>query len=285
MKGAWRDSYSGGGGGGGIALPRPTPVVKSLLIANFAIFALTYLVSWFSPGPADGGPPWMFRAFGLYPPWWGTSPPFLPLWQLVTTGFLHDINGLGHIFWNMVQLYFFGTLLEEMIGSRRFAFVYVAALIVGSVTQLVASEVEGSTLPAIGASGAVLGVLVAAAVLRPSTSVILLFIPITLKWLAIGIVAIDAFALLNSLKLGTGTMVAHWAHLGGAAFGFVAAKRGWVWLDIGERLAARRKQAQAQRARSDEEFKDELLAKIHREGMSSLTKREREFLRRISQRR
>jgi membrane associated rhomboid family serine protease len=207
------------------------------------------------------------------------------VWQLVTTGFLHDVPHPGHIFWNMVQLYFFGTLLEEMIGSRRFAWIYLAALVSGSVAQLVASEIERSPLPAIGASGAVLGVLVAAAVMRPSTSVILLFVPITLKWLAIGIVAIDAFALVNSLKLGTGTMVAHWAHLGGAAFGFVAARRGWVWLDLAEAFEKRRKRTQVERARSDEARKDEILVKIHREGINSLSKGEREFLKRLSERR
>jgi membrane associated rhomboid family serine protease len=263
----------------GLRFPTPTPAVKRLLIANFAIFLAVFLAGLGSPA-VEGG---VVRWLGLSPALWVEGFPFVPVWQLVTYGFLHA--GLGHVFWNMVQLYFFGTMVEEAVGSRRFVSFYLVAIALGGLAQLLAGIVGGSLIPAVGASGGVLAAVVAAAVMQPRAMVILLFIPIQLKWLAIGIVGIDVFSMLSSWKAGVMDGVAHWAHIGGAAWGFLAVRRRWIWIDPLERLRERRVAAEAEQKRSDEQRMDELLAKISREGMGSLTRREREFLKRVSSRR
>jgi len=79
--------------------------------------------------------------------------------------------------------------------------------------------------------------------------------------------------------------VAHFAHLSGALFGYVAVKRGWVWRDpVQEVEGWRERRAEAQE-QSDEQRLDELLVKIKREGIHALSAREREFLKRASSRR
>lgn len=268
-----------GSGGMRLALPTPTRVVKQLLIANFAIYFGLFFLDWALPGAEL----WAGEWFGLSPGLWRENFPFVPVWQVLTYGFLH--GSPGHVFWNMLQLYFFGTMLEGIIGSRRFLAFYLASVMVGGLAQVLASTLSGDLIPAVGASGGVLGVVVAAAVLQPNALVFLLFIPITLKWLAIGVVGIDLFNLLSSLKAGRPDGIAHWAHLGGATLGFLAARRRWIWIDPVERLEARRSAAQEDRRRTDAERMDQLLDKIHREGMGSLTRREREFLKRVSSRR
>lgn len=269
---------SGGIGDGGmrLALPPLTPAVKGLLFANGAVFLGLFFVGWLAPQAELG----TFHWLGLAPGAWRELFPLLPLWQLLTYGFLH--GGLGHLFWNMLQLYFFGTMLEGELGARRFLVFYGVAIVAGALAQLAAALLGGQGGYAIGASGGVLAVVVAAAVRQPRALVFLLFIPITLKWLAIGVVALDLFSLLDGLKRGLSDGVAHWAHLGGAAYGFLAARRGWIWIDPIARLQARRAIAREDRRQSDEERMDELLQKIHRSGIGSLTRGERAFLERLS---
>lgn len=129
-----------------------------------------------------------------------------------------------------------------------------------------------------------MGILIMAAVLRPHTRVLLIFIPVTLKWLVIGLVAIDVYGLLQDLK-GNGGNIAHWVHLGGAAFGFLAARKGWIWLDPIEKWQSLLVARQAEREQNDELRMDDLLDKIHREGMNSLSRREKAFLKKVSSRR
>ena len=157
-------------------------------------------------------------------------------------------------------------------------------MLVGALAHLLLQPLVNANAPAIGASGAVLGVVIATAVLRPNTTVILLFIPVTLKRLAIGIVALGVIGALPGRR-GQPDGVAHWVHLGGAGFGFLAARRGWVWLDPIERVQRRRERSARSKRISEDEQMDQLLAKISREGMNSLSRSEKAFLKRVSSRR
>jgi len=265
------------GGGPSLALPRLTFVTKRLLIANAAVFLATFVLY------LAGASQLVFEVFGLCTRVWIDWFPFVPLWQVGSYAFLHSVRDPGHIFWNLLLLYFFGTMLESMLGARRFLVTYAAALSCGAFLHLVMDTALGaSPVPTLGASGAVLGVVVAAATLRPRTQVLVLFIPVRLWVLAAVIVGLDVFALLVGLKEGAGDGVAHWVHLGGAAWGFTAARTGWIWSDPIELLRVRRAAACRRRERSDRERMDGLLAKIHREGMSSLSRSERQFLKRVS---
>ena len=79
--------------------------------------------------------------------------------------------------------------------------------------------------------------------------------------------------------------MARFAHLSGALFGYLAVRRSWIWSDPVAGLGAWRDRRERERAGSERERLDELLAKINREGIQSLTGRERAFLKRVSQRR
>lgn len=275
----YRDSYQDGGAGapGRAMMPGLTPMVKLLLIANAAVFGLQFVLGFTSWGGKE------VPVAGLAPQVWANFFPFVPFWQLLTYGFLHSAANPWHLLWNMLLLYFFGTMLESILGSRRFLATYVGALLAGGLLHLAAEFIGGSRHPAIGASGAVLGVLIATSVLRPNTQVFVLFIPVTLKWLAIGIVGLDVFYLLSEFK-GLSDSTAHYVHVGGAAFGFVAARRGWIWKDPIQELKDRRTKVEAHQVELRGKHLDDLLAKIHREGLGSLSKREKDFLKRMSDR-
>lgn len=263
-----------------LAMPRLTPVVKKLLILNVGIFLATFLLWLVAPGATA----WIFSTFGLRPEQWASWFPFLPLWQLLTAGFLHSVVDPTHVLWNMIQLYFFGTMLEGTLGSRRFLTVYFGAMLCGGVLDVLVGVASGSQATGIGASGAVLGVVVAMATLRPRARVLVLFFPVMLVVLAGVIVAIDLLSALRDLRLGASDGIGHWVHLGGALFGFASVKLGWAQTDWLERWRARRAIAAEEDRRGDEAKMDQLLEKIHEHGMGSLTPREKAFLKRTSRR-
>ena len=106
--------------------------------------------------------------------------------------------------------------------------------------------------------------------------------PVPLKWLAGGIVALDVIHGALAWRSGMGDGVAHLVHLGGAAYGFVAVKRGLVWRDPVQRLLVRRAIAAEEKRQTEQHRVDDLLQKIHREGLNSLSRSERAFLKRVS---
>lgn len=147
-------------------------------------------------------------------------------WQLLSYGFLH--SGLLHLLLNMYGLWMFGRMVEVVLGPRRFIGYYLICLIGAGLVQLfVATQSALQTndiYPSIGASGAVFGVALAFAVMFPNVKLLLLFPPVQLSaWLMIVI-----FAVISLLLGVTDTMagVAHFAHLGGMAFGAILL---WYW--------------------------------------------------------
>ena len=133
-------------------------------------------------------------------------------WQIVTYSFLH--GSLWHLFFNMFALWMFGSDVERVFGTQRFATLWFASVVTAALTQLIISGfVLHSPYPTVGASGGVFGLLLAFGVLFPDRMVVLLIPPIPMKaW-----VFVILYGLLE-LYLGvTGTQqgVAHFAHLGG----------------------------------------------------------------------
>lgn len=265
-----------------VSLPRVTRVTRRLLIANFAVFLATFAFG-FLPGDAGAAFESIHHRLELVPADWSSG--FPALWQLFTYGFLHSRADLWHIAGNMLTLYFFGTMLEEMVGGRRFLFTYLACQFAGAILFLASALITGSNVPVVGASGAVYGIMIVMAVLRPRQTVFLLFIPVTLKVLALGILGITLFSWLLSLQTGHSDGVAHLVHLGGIVYGFAAARLGWIYKDPIEALDRRRAVAAVEKAADDEAKMDLLLDKIHREGMGALSRSERDFLKRMSARR
>ncbi|MFT5733880.1 MAG: membrane associated rhomboid family serine protease [Planctomycetota bacterium] len=264
---------------GGLSFPPLTGWVRKLMIANGAIFLVMFFIGFISLGLQES----IVDFLGLNPGMWRA---FIPaIWQPVTYAFLHDLQGLGHLLFNMLGLYFFGTMLEGLIGGRRFLSFYLISAVVGAVLQLGFMLAIGRDTPTVGASGAVMGVIVAAATMRPQAQVIFIVIPMKLWVLAAILVAFDVFPLLVELQRGLPPgRVAHMVHIGGAVFGFLAVKRRWVWLDPFTALERRKVVAETQRRVDDDARMDQLLAKIGREGLGSLSRSEKAFLNKRSER-
>jgi membrane associated rhomboid family serine protease len=146
---------------------------------------------------------------------WPVSTGNFKIWQLVTHLFMH--GGLFHLFFNMFALYMFGGMMEQLWGSKRFFNFY---MICGIVAGLVHLLLEKGVAPAVGASGAIMGLLAAFAYLFPNTPLYLMFIPIPIKakYALPGLMALDLFGGIYQVE---GDNIAHWAHLGGAAAGFI----------------------------------------------------------------
>ncbi|MEM8711967.1 MAG: rhomboid family intramembrane serine protease, partial [Planctomycetota bacterium] len=111
----YQDSYSGGGPGGGfgggqmqLALPPLTDWVKRLMIANAVVFVVMFTIG-FASLDIQGS---IVDFLGVNPGMWRSYIP--ALWQPVTYAFVHDLQSLGHLLFNMLGLYFFGTMLESM---------------------------------------------------------------------------------------------------------------------------------------------------------------------------
>lgn len=145
----------------------------------------------------------------------------LQLWRFITFQFLHA--NLSHIFFNMLALYFFGPLVESFLGSRRYLAFYLIAGSCGALSYLVLSSlhilISNPYVPLIGASAGIFGILVAAALVAPNTTVMLLFPPIPLKlktlaWIFIGIAVFTVFT--RGENSGGEA-----AHLGGALGGYL----------------------------------------------------------------
>jgi membrane associated rhomboid family serine protease len=185
-----------------------TPVVRQLLLANVAVYALQWfardaLFTHFALWPLGHH---YVRGFGVV----GFEP-----WQLVSSAFLHDPTNLMHIAFNMFALWSFGRLVERAVGSARFTVLYFASVLAAALVQLlvVTATLDHGAAPTVGASGGVFGVLLAFAFLYPHARMLVFPVPIPMKaWVLVtGYAAIE----LASGVFGTSQGVAHFAHLGG----------------------------------------------------------------------
>ena len=161
-------------------------------------------------------------------------------YQLATHMFAHAPGMLFHIVFNMFTLWMFGRVLENVWGGKRFLFFYFACGIGAAAlhlamqyyrcTEIYETVAGGGQLSmdnlvtiyagALGASGAVMGVMAGFAYLFPNTELFFMFIPIPIKakWAIIGLMALDLF---GGVARISGDNVAHFAHLGGALTGLI----------------------------------------------------------------
>jgi len=246
-----------------------TPAVKALLIANVAVFLAQVLLRIGSP-----------RALGGFEDLFALTPEVafgrLRVWQFVTYSFLHDTGNLLHILFNMFMLWMFGSEVERALGRRRFLALYFAAAFAGGVCMIPMYRDS-----VVGASAAVFGVMAVYARLYPARLLLVWGIfPVRARTLVLVLVGLDLFLAIQGSDSGT----AHFAHVGGFALG-------WFFFRLErsvERFRRTREMKKAGRAaRQDAEVRravDELLAKVGREGLGSLTQSEREFLKRSSER-
>jgi membrane associated rhomboid family serine protease len=224
-------------------------VVKNLLIINIIFYIATMMF----------GGPMMTQVLGVH---YFDSPDF-KIWQVITYMFMHDYSSLFHILFNMFALYTFGSSLEYIMGPKRFLNFYLITglgalglqLLVQSIevynitgsainngsfiidsfkrtisfNPQVMNEEQASTLlgiyttPMVGASGAIFGLLIAFGMLFPNAELYIMFIPVPVKAKYI-IPVYVVLELFLGIKQFSGDSVAHFAHLGGALFGFILIK-------------------------------------------------------------
>jgi membrane associated rhomboid family serine protease len=209
------------------------PVIKNLIIVNALVFFAQQI---FGNGPFDP----INNLFALH----DIRSEFFRPHQIITHMFMH--GGWTHILFNMFALWMFGSILENLWGSKRFLVFYLscglgaAFLHLGSLYVEMANDVarlnqmslggvsDARTYydllakvnaPTVGASGAVFGCLAAFGYLFPNSLIYLyFFIPIKAKWFVIMYAALELWLGVNN---SAGDNVAHWAHLGGALVGFL----------------------------------------------------------------
>jgi membrane associated rhomboid family serine protease len=186
----------------------PTPAVKILLITNIALFLMNVIVGDVMTIRLGLSPQSVFQDFAL--------------WQPITYMFLHSTRGLGHILFNMLALWMFGTELERTWGTRFFTKYYFVTGIGAAATNLLLSlfiaDIYHSTT--VGASGAIYGLLIAYAIYFPHRTIYYIIFPIPAR-VFVAIVGLIAFW---SSVAGTDGGVAHTAHLGGLVVGYLYLK-------------------------------------------------------------
>ena len=185
---------------------RTPPVVANLLIINILVFLAEILL----PGRISNA----LLEFGALSFWKGGD---FHIWQPLTYMFLHA--NFGHIFFNMFALWMFGRTLEYELGSKRFLTYYMVCGIGAALIQYFTALAFGELpMSLVGASGAVMGLLLAFGVMHPNAVIMLLIppIPMKAKWFVIIYGVIELF--LGWRGVGN---VAHFAHVGGMLWGFL----------------------------------------------------------------
>ena len=187
--------------------PIPT-ITKNLMLACTAVFCVQLFI------------PSLTAWFALYPL---ASGNFMP-WQVVTYAFLH--GGFGHLFFNMLGLWMFGSELERLWGGRRYWHFLLAGVLSAAAAQLIFTYFTDSRGPTLGASGALFALLLAFGMLFPDRIIMPLFPPIPMKartfvMLFGAIELLLGSGLLDSVLGGGVSNIAHFAHLGGMVGGFL----------------------------------------------------------------
>jgi membrane associated rhomboid family serine protease len=217
------------------------PVVKNLLIINIICFLPSMYFSHFFATDYDP----VASIMGLY---YFNSPGFR-VWQIVTYMFFH--GGWAHIFFNMFALFSFGPILEYTVGSKKFFNLYFICGIGAGLFQMLVQAIEVHQLvggfilrndmpqlanpviiahlqgiysvPIVGASGAIFGLLIAFGMLYPNMELMIMFIPVPVKakYLIPVYVVLEVYLGFSQFA---GDNVAHFAHIGGALLGYIVVK-------------------------------------------------------------
>lgn len=254
-----------------VHMPRPTSMVIRLLIINVAVFLISIL----------------FKPVGIFIYRWfqldaSSLTRALQLWRLVSYQFLHDPGGIWHILFNMFVLYMFGRILEPHLGPRKFLIFYLTCGVVGGLFYLLLTAIGFlPPLPMVGASGSILGIIGACAVLFPRIKMIIfpIFIPISIRFAAVGFAAFYALTILFRGPNAGGQA----AHLAGMATGAIYA----AWPSISVRYNLKSRTSLWQKKIQDHQKLsmqvDKILEKVYNHGVSSLSRKEKRILKKATQ--
>lgn len=222
------------------------------------------------------------------------------IWQLLTFQFLHVPIWPFHILFNCIGLYFFGRPVEEIVGTKKFALLYLLSGVCGGILHVLITLIlpHHPDVSVVGASAGICGMVAIFCSLHPMQELTtwVYFFPITVRarYLLMFLLAVSVFGTI--LPLGD---VAHAAHLGGILLGLAYVRWGTAWEGVFNwkpfRFKSRPQKTQAARKSSftyfndkmpaetsEEEFisreVDPILDKISQHGIQSLTEHERKVL-------
>ena len=273
-----RGGFSGGGDGTGW---------KRIIAITVAVFVLQMV----------------FRQSGVIDEWLKLSPSLVihgQIWRFVTYAFCHDIQNLLHIFFNVLWFWFLARALEQIYGTREFVLFYLAAAVFSGLLYVGLGLILDDQSAVIGASGAVMAVTMLYALHFPRQIInIWGIIPIEVRWLVLLTIVFETYSELQRLGgVDLKGHVAHSAHLGGLAFGYIYYRWQWrleaLWqrlrLDRLRRQVSSRPKVRVYQPSVEEEAGgfdaqvDAILEKISESGEASLTDQERDILKRASRR-
>lgn len=214
------------------------------------------------------------------------------VWRLVTHAFCHDRHNLLHILFNMLFLYWFGREVEALYGPREFLLFYLCAAVAAGLAYLVLDFYTGKSIPAVGASGAVMAVSMLFTLHYPRHVILLFFIlPLQMRWVMVLFLLWDLHPVLLTLSgEDVQTGIAHAAHLGGLIFGYMYYRFQWRldrfnlstpqfrWSSAAPRPRLRIAPGTARDDAPAGDQLDQILAKITLTGPESLTAEERKVL-------
>lgn len=251
---------SGRGGGFGFLLPssRLALVLMGTCLAIFIFQAIRPEITF-----------WGALRFGNGE--WYTRP-----WTWITYQYLHGSG--GHIFFNLLTMYFFIPTLERWWGWQRTLLFYTAGGVFAGICCGILGLVLGRPVLLIGASGSILAVIGAIAAIAPDMRVIMLVFPMTMRMMA------TLFAILYILSIIGDRSLSDAAHLGGLVFGVLVPLVGspfWSRIERRHHHAKTRKAVAADKA--EQEAVDRILHKVAQHGMQSLSWLERRTLKRATE--
>ncbi len=256
-----------------------TPMVKRLMIANGIIFLGQQIIGLISPGSIE-------FFFGL------SHVGFIQefkIWQLFTYMFFH--GGWLHIIFNLLALWMFGGELEQIWGGNLFLKFYIytglgAGVFISLMNYYIFVNYNANPVT-IGASGALYGILLAYGLTWPNREVLLYFlIPVKIKYLVIVYGLIEFFGTLSSVS-GKAGGISHIGHLGGLVSGFIfiiykskfsSSNKQGFFSRFFRKIKNRNKKKVIDNRIIAKKIIDDLLEKIARNGMSSLSSDEKKQL-------
>lgn len=212
------------------------------------------------------------------------------IWVWLTHIFVHE--GFFHLLWNMMWLYWFAAIVEDLIGIRHAKYIFFEAALFGALAFILSAQFipwyQHMEIHAYGASAAVNGLLFAAATISPTYNIrLLIFGNVQLKYLALVILILDIlFAGQNSNTGG------HFAHLGGALWGYlyIVLLRKGVDMDVLKLITFQQKKKKHKtipfhrkpkmhgNEKPAEDRLNQILDKIHKQGIQALSEDEKSFL-------
>lgn len=279
-------------------------MIVRLIIINVAAFVFMALLKAFTPsGSAFYATLESYLALPGDPIKLLTRP-----WTLLTHMFIHA--GFWHLLWNMLFLYWFGKITGDLLGDKRILPLYLMGGFIGAIAYLISYQIFPSMIGsfALGASAAIMAIVVAAGATAPDYIMRLILIgDVRLKYIVLFVILMDIIGAAGNSNTG-----GHIAHLGGAAFGFLFVRQLREGIDLVEPLgnfiariqkwyngtggekvkkksplkvkyktakqSGKKGKSSAPRSESFQEKLDAILDKIKENGYESLTAEEKEFL-------